>query len=226
MSYEGGGMKLRDLKKGSSNPTSLVPAFHIFRSRFGNQDSTARRSRKSYELVSKSPPALHLLTLLQQATMVLVLSILRHPHHSGSSVTFPIRPHHGDRNFHPRACHAGPASLYVLNFEQNQSKAYHEVLIAGDLSEGDVRQADALGYLLLSDKTAFDTAGFTYGSETVYFAQPSPSQFISGGSGAGTFDPPPKIGLKNTPNNAPALTGRNVPRSNAGAVLRYAPLAC
>jgi len=213
-------MKLRDLNKGSSNPTSFMPAFHVFRSRFGNQD-TARGPRKSYESVPKSPYPLHLLILLQQATMVSVLRILRRPHHSGSPVTFPIRSHHGDRNFRPRACHR-PTSLYFLSFEQSQRKAYHEVLITGDLSKEDVRQADALGYLLLSDETAFDTAEFTYGSETVYLAQPSPSQFVSGGSGAGTFAPPPKMGLKSTPSDTPVLKGRNVPRSNTGAILRYA----
>ena len=43
-------MKLRDLARGSSNPTSFMPAFHIFRSRFKNRE-TSRRSRKSYESV-------------------------------------------------------------------------------------------------------------------------------------------------------------------------------
>jgi len=157
--------------------------------------------------------------------MVLVLNILRRPHHSGSGIAIHIWSYYGDRNFRPRACHI-PASLCFLSFEQNQRKAYYEVLIAGDLSEEDIRQADTLGYLLLSDKTAFGTAEFTYGGGTVYFAQPSPSQLVSGGSGAGTFDPPPKIGLKNTSSKTPVLTGRNVPRSNAGAVLRYAPPVC
>ena len=49
MSYEAGsGMKLRDLARSSGDPKSLMSAFHIFRSRFGNRE-TARRSRKSYE---------------------------------------------------------------------------------------------------------------------------------------------------------------------------------
>ena len=225
MSREGSGMKLRDLKRGSGNPTSFMPAFHILRSRFRNKD-TARRSRKSYESVPKSSSALHLLTLLQQATMVPVLRILRHPRYSGSHVTFHIRSHHGDRNFRPRACHRLAASLCFLSIEQNQRKAYHEVLIAGDLSEADISQAGAIGYLLLSDKTASDTVEFPYESETVYFAEPSPSQFVSGGSGSGTFDPPPKMGLKDTQNNTPVFTGRSVPRSNAGAVLRYASPVC
>ena len=51
MSYEGGGMKLRDLARGSGNPTSFMPAFHIFRSRFGNQETT-RRPHTSHESVS------------------------------------------------------------------------------------------------------------------------------------------------------------------------------
>ena len=45
-------MKLRDLARGSSNPTSFMPAFHIFRSRFRNLE-TSRRSRKSYESVPR-----------------------------------------------------------------------------------------------------------------------------------------------------------------------------
>ena len=115
--------------------------------------------------------------------------------------------------------------MRFLSFEQNQRKAYNEVLIVGDLSEEDLQQAGTLGNLLLSDKTAFDTAQFTYGSETVYFAQPSPSQFVSGGSGAGTFDPPPRMGLKNTSSSTSVSTGKNVLRSNADTVLRYAPPA-
>ena len=52
MSYEGGGMKLRDLAGSSRNPTSFMPAFRILWSRFGNRE-TARRSRKSYESVAR-----------------------------------------------------------------------------------------------------------------------------------------------------------------------------
>lgn len=48
MSYEGGGMKLRDLARNSQNPTSFLPALRIFLSRFWNRE-TARRSRESYE---------------------------------------------------------------------------------------------------------------------------------------------------------------------------------
>ena len=88
-------------------------------------------------------------------------------------------------------------------------------------------QADAIGYLLLSDKTVFDPVEFPYGSETVYFAQPSPSQFVSGGSGAGTFDPPPKMGLTGTylevtPGQfygMPRLVARDVTRCHMFALL-------
>ena len=57
-------MKLRDLARSSSNPTSFMPAFHILLSRFGNRE-TDRRSRKSYEFVPIYSSALCLLTLLQ-----------------------------------------------------------------------------------------------------------------------------------------------------------------
>jgi len=66
-----------------------------------------------------------------------------------------------------------------------------------------------------------DTAEFAYGNDTIYFAQPSLSQFVPGGSGAGTFNPA-LIGLKETPNNTPVLTGRNAPKSRTGVVVRYA----
>ena len=96
MSYEGSGMKLRDLARGSGNPTSFMPAFHIIRSRFGNREAD-RRSRIPYESVSRSTPtALHLLTLLQQTTMVRVLRILCHPRRPGSHATIHIWTHHSD----------------------------------------------------------------------------------------------------------------------------------
>jgi len=56
MSDEGDGMKLHDLARGSSNPASFMPAFHLFRSRSGNQETATLRSRKSHESV---PIALH-----------------------------------------------------------------------------------------------------------------------------------------------------------------------
>ena len=83
-------------------------------------------------------------------------------------------------------------------------------------------RADAMGYLLLSDTTASDTAEFNHGNETAYFTQPSPSQFVPGGAGAGTFNPPAKMGLKGAPNNTPVLTGRSALKGNTSAVLRYA----
>jgi len=55
MSYEGDGMKFRDLSRSSGNPTSPMSAFHIFRSRFGNR-GTARQSRKTYEFVPDCLP--------------------------------------------------------------------------------------------------------------------------------------------------------------------------
>jgi len=73
--------------------------------------------------------------------MVPFRSILRRPHRPGPPNTIPIRTHHEDRNFYPRTCR-GPASLFFLILQQNQSNAYHEVLIAGDLSQDDVTRAD------------------------------------------------------------------------------------
>ena len=103
---------------------------------------------------------------------------------------------------------------------------YHEVLIAGDLSEEDVNQAETLGIFSTADP---DTAEFVYGNEpvnTVYFAQPSLSQLVPGGSGAGAFNPPAPMGLKDPPNNTPALADRNTQKNDTGVVLRYAPPTC
>jgi len=141
MSYSGGGMKLRDLARSSSSPTGLMPAFHTLWSLFSNGEAS-RDSRKSYESVHRFSTAPHLLTLQQQATVVpqAVLGILRRSYHSGCPATFPVRTHHGNRNFRKRTCHR-PASLYLLIFEQNQRKVYREVLIAADLSSQDEDRA-------------------------------------------------------------------------------------
>ena len=142
MSHEGGGMKLRDLARSSRNPTSFMPAIHIFRSRLRN-GGTARRARKSYESVPDSSPALYLLISLQQTTMVPVHRVFCRPGHPGSPLTFHTRTHHGDQNFRPRAGHRTVSFLHFLMFEQSQREIYREVLIAGDLSQEDVDRAAA-----------------------------------------------------------------------------------
>ena len=55
MSYEGGGMKLRDLARGSCTSTSVMSALHVSRSRFGNRGA-ARQSQKSFEFVPQIIP--------------------------------------------------------------------------------------------------------------------------------------------------------------------------
>ena len=72
------------------------------------------------------------------------------------------------------------------------------------------------------DGTTYDTAELVYNNETVYFAQPTLSQFIPGGSGPGTFVRPATVNLNDTTNNPLVLTGRNAPKSGIGVVLRYA----
>jgi len=118
-----------------------MPALYIFWSRLGNRETT-RRSRKSYESVAVLSSALPLLTLLQPTAVVPVHRILHRHRRLGSTVTFPVRTRRGDQNFRPRMSRR-PASLYLLIFEQNQRKVYHEVLIAGDLSNEDVSRAGA-----------------------------------------------------------------------------------
>ena len=116
MSHEGGdGMKLRDLARGSGNPTSVMPAFYMFWSRSRNQE-TSRLSRKSYESVPSSSSVMRFLTSLQQAAMVHVLRIFHRPRHLGSTVAFPVRTHNRHQNLRPRACRR-PASLHFLIFE-------------------------------------------------------------------------------------------------------------
>jgi hypothetical protein len=109
MSYEGGGMKLRDLARSSSNPTSFMHALYIFRSRFRNRE-TSRHSRKSYD---KRPWFLVL-------GFFVVLAILG-----------PLLPFLFGR------------IVGIETFVRNQRNVYREVLIAGDLSSGDVRRAAA-----------------------------------------------------------------------------------
>jgi len=105
---------------------------------------------------------------------------------------------------------------------------YHEVLIAGDLSEGDLDRImhsrgvyTVIGY--------YPTAEFVYGNDavnTVYFSQPSAPQFVPGGSGPGKIPDFPVMGLKDLPNDTSPLTGKNTPMNKTGAVLRYASPAC
>ena len=116
-----------------------------------------------------------------------------------------------------------PPFLYPLIFEQNKRKVYREVSIAGDLSTEDVYRVATRGWFFLTGRTSFDTAEFVYGNDTVYFAQPTRSQFAPGGSGAGTFNQPGAIGLTSTPANTLESADGSAPRSNTGAVLRYAP---
>jgi len=77
-------------------------------------------------------------------------------------------------------------------------------------------------------RSAADTAEFHYDNDTVYFAQPSLSQFLPGGSGAGTFDPDQlmSLGLHNIQNDAVGNTGRDAPKTKTSVVLRYVPSAC
>ena len=223
MSYEGDGIRIRNLAKSTGDPTSPLPAFHIFRSRFGNQE-TSRRSRKSYESVPRSPSAPRLLTLPQQTTLVSVLSIIRRPRHPGCSDTLPVRTCRGDQNFCRRTYHRPASFLDFLIVEQNKRKVYREVLIAGDLSKEDIDRAGAQRVTLLRyGGITSDTAELVYNNDTVYFAQPSISQFIPGGVGAGTFNTSASIGRGNTQDNALGRASGNRTISNDnGVVLRYA----
>jgi len=119
-----------------------------------------------------------------------------------------------------------PCLLLSPNFEQHQRRAYHEVLIAGDLSEDDLNKIEVNGFVPLHPDP--DIAEFAYGNDaanTIYFAQPSVSQFVPGGAGPGTIDFWP-IGLKDPLNNTFAVAGRNSTRNGTGAILRYASPPC
>ena len=133
-------MKLRDLARSSGDPKSFIPAFHLLRSRFGSR-GTSRRSRKSYESVFIMSFGLCFLTFLQQTAVVAVLGILRRPCHPGSRIEFPLWTDHRDRRLRKRTCNRSAFFSCSLILEQNQGKAYREVLIAGDLSQVDIGQA-------------------------------------------------------------------------------------
>ena len=99
-------------------------------------------------------------------------------------------------------------------------------MIAGAISEADEDRAPSnfkTWSSLPYGSSMSEPAEFIYGNDTVYFAQPSFSQLVPGGSAAGIFNKYGSISLKDAPSNALPLTGRNAPRSNNGAVLRYAP---
>ena len=160
--------------------------------------------------------------------MVPVLGILLNPRNSGFPVTFPIWTHSGHRSFHKRTCRRPASFWYFLIFDQNQREVYHEVLIAGDLSAGDVNQASNLPDTWSAfpyGRSMSYTAEFFYGNDTVYFAQPSLSQFAPGGSGVGTFNESTSTGLKDALNDTLPLTGRNAAKGKTGVLLRYAPPA-
>ena len=214
-------MKLCDLARSSGDPKSFVPAFHLLWSRFRNQ-KVPSCSPKSYEFVPRSSSTLHFLTLLQQATMVPLLGVLRLPRHPGPPLTFPTRTHNRNQNFRPRTCHVLSSFPHSLIGKQNQREVYHEVLIAGDLSKEDIYRAVDEGWFFRPGRTTSDTTELVYDNDTIYFAQPSLSQFVPDGFGAGAFNlsPSASISLKDTPN---ASAGRNPPKSNTGVVLRYAP---
>lgn len=135
---------------------------------------------------------------------------------------------------------------------------YREVLIAGDLSPDDVdRATDQLGAFQVSwQETGFtfeptrsnpvqsfaqtwtllpygrsppDTVEFAQKNETVYFAQPSLSQLIPGGSGSGTFNAnqTASLSLRDNPNGTLALLmNGNTPHDSVGKILRYASPIC
>jgi len=152
--------------------------------------------------------------------VVPIHSILCHPRHPGSLVALHIGTHCGDQSFRPRTYHKSASKLGFLIHEQNQREVYSEVLIAGDLSEEDISQAGAHGIFTTSYP---DTAEFVYDNHIVYLSQPSLSQLIPGGSGAGAFNQPTPLGVKYPPSKAHALTGGRASKSDTGAVLRYTP---
>ena len=99
-------------------------------------------------------------------------------------------------------------------------------MIAGDLSKADGNLATSLSTrwsAFAYGNSMSDTSEFIYGNDTVYFAQPSLSQFLPGGYGAGALNQSALTSLNNATSNNLPLTGRNAPRSNTGVVLRYAP---
>jgi len=75
-----------------------------------------------------------------------------------------------------------------------------------------------------SGGSASGTTEFAYGNDTVYFAQPSPSRFVPGGSGTGAFhtNQTAPISPNDTPNNTLGSGGWSAPESNTGVVLRCA----
>jgi len=68
-----------------------------------------------------------------------------------------------------------------------------------------------------------DHVEFAYGNDTVYFPQPSLSQFGPGGSGLGVFDANRTASLKDGESDTKLalLRNRNTPKDGVGVGLRY-----
>ncbi|KAF9645600.1 hypothetical protein BDM02DRAFT_490337 [Thelephora ganbajun] len=199
MSYEGDGIKLRDLARNSQNPTSFLPALRILLSRFGNRE-TARYSRRSYD---KRPWSLFLGLFIVLATLGPLLPFL-----FGRIMEIETFARN-QRVVYREVLIAGDLSQDDVNRATAQLGAFQDFAQTWTL--------------LPYGRSPPDTVEFVNGNETVYLAQPSLSQFIPGGSGSGTFDAnqTASISLRDTPNNTLALlTNKNTPESMS-AVLRY-----
>ena len=111
-----------------------------------------------------------------------------------------------------------PASfLHFLIFEQNRRRVYREILVTGDLSEEDL-QWSIPGEFRYHRCTP-DIAELVYNNDTIYFAQPSPSQLVLGSS---AFNQTAPIGLEGLPNDTLVLNDKKAQKSDTGTVIRYA----
>jgi len=140
MSYEGGGIKFRDLARNSRNPTNFLPALWILLSRLRSRE-TARDSRRSYEFVSDHP-LFHTISYScskRPWSLFLGLFIV-------FAVLVPLLPFLFGRIMvietfvRVRVINLSLPCAFLIS-EQNQRNVYREVLIAGDLSQEDVDRA-------------------------------------------------------------------------------------
>ncbi|KAJ7290676.1 hypothetical protein C8J57DRAFT_1276271 [Mycena rebaudengoi] len=160
------GIRLTDLAASSQYPTSIWNAMRLLWNRIF-YPGTARQERKSYDSRPWSLVVLFFLLLLAIAGSL--------PFILGRVVDIQASIRH-------------------------QSHTYREVAVFGDLSDSDIQRATALepafnDFHLTWTLSPFSSHGaippvvsFMYENDSIYFSETSRSQFLSNGSGFGTFE--------------------------------------
>ncbi|KAF9004740.1 hypothetical protein BDQ17DRAFT_1354599 [Cyathus striatus] len=163
---DGPGVKLRDLAAHTSDATSSLSALRLLWDR-NTYKGAARDYRRTYD---RRPWTLFILFFLLLVGTTACLSFV-----FGRVVT-------------------------IKTSVTRQDEIYEEISIKGDMSDVDIQKANELMASFNDTRITWTLApfsahgglpsvsSFTYGNDTVYFAETILSQLLPGGSGFGTFD--------------------------------------